>query len=85
MKSSGKLIAIVLADDAPAERELTLEAFAECHLVNPVDGVEEGERLMEERQRDNHVSKKDETLLGLMLLPWKMLVRNRETPAGRMK
>lgn len=71
--SSAKLITILLADDDPDDRQLTKEAFAECHLVNKVSFVEDGEELMDYLfRRGKYESLKDEALPGLILLDLNM-------------
>jgi len=43
MKTEGKMITILLADDDPDDRQLTRDAFAENRLVNMLHTVEDGE------------------------------------------
>lgn len=47
MKIDSKSITILLADDDPDDRLLVQEAFAENHLLNVVETVEDGEELLE--------------------------------------
>ncbi len=70
---AGNLITILLADDDPDDRQLTKEAFAECHLANTVSFVEDGEQLMDYllRQGKYEILKND-PLPGLILLDLNM-------------
>lgn len=43
----GKPITILMADDDPDDRQLTREAFEECHLANDLRFVEDGVELMD--------------------------------------
>src|SRR6187200_2976711 len=73
MKEPGEPITILLADDDPDDRQLTKEAFAECHLANVVHFVEDGEQLMDYLlRRGTYVSMKDAPLPGLVLLDLNM-------------
>jgi CheY-like chemotaxis protein len=73
MKGSAERITILLADDDPDDRQLTQEAFAECHLVNKVDCVEDGEQLMDYLlRRGPYESLKEDPLPGLVLLDLNM-------------
>ena len=73
MSASGERITILLADDDPDDRQLTKEAFAECHLVNQVHFVEDGEQLMDYLlRRGSYESMKGDPLPGLVLLDLKM-------------
>lgn len=73
MNKSGDRITILLADDDPDDRQLTKEAFAECHLVNQVDFVEDGEQLMDYLlRRGQYESMKNDPLPGLVLLDLNM-------------
>ena len=47
MKTEGKMITILLADDDPDDRQLTRDAFKENRLANALATVEDGEELME--------------------------------------
>ena len=72
-KDSGNLITILLADDDPDDRDLTKEAFSECHLVNQVHFVEDGEQLMDYLlRRGEYAGMKDAPLPGLILLDLNM-------------
>lgn len=73
MKTEGKMITILLADDDADDRKLTLDAFAENRLVNILDCVEDGEELMEYLQRRGQYAKlKNTPLPGLILLDLNM-------------
>ena len=73
MKESPKLITILLADDDPDDRQLTKDAFAECHLVNQVHFVEDGEQLMDYLlRRGQYESMANDPLPGLVLLDLNM-------------
>ncbi len=73
MTKSGKLITILLADDDPDDRELTKEAFAECHLANQVHFVEDGEQLMDYLlRRGSYAAMAGDSLPGLILLDLNM-------------
>jgi len=43
----GKPITILMADDDPDDRQLTKEAFEECHLANDLRFVQDGVELMD--------------------------------------
>ena len=73
MKDVAEPITILLADDDPDDRQLTKEAFAECHLVNQVHFVEDGEQLMDYLlRRGNYASMAKAPLPGLILLDLNM-------------
>jgi CheY-like chemotaxis protein len=73
MKDPTGPITILLADDDPDDRQLTKEAFAECHLVNQVHFVEDGEQLMDYLlRRGKYESMKGDPLPGLVLLDLNM-------------
>ncbi|MEO5803317.1 MAG: response regulator [Verrucomicrobiota bacterium] len=73
MKDTGELITILLADDDPDDRQLTQEAFSECHLANQVHFVEDGEQLMDYLlRRGKYESMKNAPLPGLVLLDLNM-------------
>lgn len=70
---AGNLITILLADDDPDDRQLTKEAFAECHLANTVSFVEDGEQLMDYLLRQGkYETLKNDPLPGLILLDLNM-------------
>jgi CheY-like chemotaxis protein len=70
---NGKLITILMAEDDPEDRELTQEAFTECHLANEVDYVEDGEQLMDYLlRRGAYKALTGEALPGLILLDLNM-------------
>ena len=73
MKTEGKMITILLADDDPDDRKLTQDAFVENRLVNVLHCVEDGEELMEYlRRQGRYVDQKDAPLPGLILLDLNM-------------
>jgi len=73
MKTEGKMITILLADDDPDDRQLTRDAFAENRLVNMLHTVEDGEELMEYLRRQGRYSdQKNAPLPGLILLDLNM-------------
>jgi CheY-like chemotaxis protein len=73
MKTEGKMITIVLADDDPDDRQLTEEAFAENRLVNQLHCVEDGEKLLDYLHRRGEFEKyRNEPLPGLILLDLNM-------------
>jgi len=73
MKTEGKMITIVLADDDPDDRQLTNDAFAESRLANQLHCVEDGEQLMDYlHRRGQYASMRDEPLPGLILLDLNM-------------
>ena len=73
MKEPAQPITILLADDDPDDRQMTKEAFAECHLVNAVHFVEDGEQLMDYLlRRGNYASMAKAPLPGLILLDLNM-------------
>ncbi|HEX4147611.1 MAG TPA: response regulator, partial [Pirellulales bacterium] len=47
MEKPRKPITILMADDDPDDRQLTLEAFTESRLVNDLRFVEDGEELLD--------------------------------------
>ena len=53
MKSSPSSITILLADDDPDDRLLMLDAFEESRLLNMLETVEDGERLLDYLHRRN--------------------------------
>lgn len=73
MKTEGKMITILLADDDPDDRKLTQDAFVENRLVNVLHCVEDGEELMEYlRRQGRYADQKDAPLPGLILLDLNM-------------
>jgi CheY-like chemotaxis protein len=73
MKTEGKMITILLADDDPDDRKLTQDAFVENRLVNVLHCVEDGEELMEYlRRQGRYIDQKDAPLPGLILLDLNM-------------
>ena len=73
MKTEGKVITIVLADDDPDDRKLTEEAFAENRLANQLHCVEDGEELLDYlHRRGKYMHLRNEPLPGLILLDLNM-------------
>ncbi len=73
MKTEGKMITIVLADDDPDDRQLTGDAFSENRLANQLHCVEDGEELMDYlHRRGKYESMRKEPLPGLILLDLNM-------------
>jgi CheY-like chemotaxis protein len=73
MKTEGKMITIVLADDDPDDRKLTEDAFAENRLANQLHCVEDGEELLDYlHRRGKHENLRNEPLPGLILLDLNM-------------
>jgi len=73
MRTEGKMITIVLADDDPDDRQLTEEAFTENRLANQLHCVEDGEELMDYlHRRGKFEQHRNEALPGLILLDLNM-------------
>jgi CheY-like chemotaxis protein len=73
MKTEGKMITILLADDDPDDRKLTQDAFAENRLANILHCVEDGEELMDYlHRRGKYDNLRGESLPGLILLDLNM-------------
>ena len=73
MKTTGKMITIVLADDDPDDRQLTEEAFTENRLANQLHCVQDGEELMDYLHRRGAFEQlRSEPLPGLILLDLNM-------------
>jgi CheY-like chemotaxis protein len=73
MKTEGKMITILLADDDADDRKLTADAFAENRLANQLHCVEDGEELMDYlHRRGNYETLRNEPLPGLILLDLNM-------------
>jgi len=73
MKTDGKMISILLADDDPDDRKLTQDAFAENRLANILHCVEDGEELMDYlHRRGKYDDLLGEALPGLILLDLNM-------------
>jgi CheY-like chemotaxis protein len=73
MKTEGKMITIVLADDDPDDRQLTEDAFMENRLANQLDCVEDGEELMDYlHRRGKYELLRNDPLPGLILLDLNM-------------
>ena len=73
MKTEGKMITILLADDDPDDRQLTQDAFAENRLANILHCVDDGEELMDYLHRRGKYDRlRGEALPGLILLDLNM-------------
>jgi CheY-like chemotaxis protein len=73
MKTDGKMITILLADDDPDDRKLTMDAFAENRLANVLHCVEDGEELMDYlHRRGKYSDLRGVALPGLILLDLNM-------------
>jgi CheY-like chemotaxis protein len=73
MKTEGKMITIVLADDDPDDRQLTEEAFTESRLANQLHCVQDGEELLDYlHRRGAFAHRQTEPLPGLILLDLNM-------------
>ncbi|MDE3066152.1 MAG: response regulator [Verrucomicrobiota bacterium] len=73
MNKEAKRITILLADDDPDDRKLTLDAFAENRLANSLDCVQDGEELMDYlHRRGKYAGLKHAPLPGLILLDLNM-------------
>ena len=73
MKTEGKMITILLADDDADDRKLTSDAFAENRLANQLSCVEDGEELMDYlHRRGKYEPLRNEPLPGLILLDLNM-------------
>jgi CheY-like chemotaxis protein len=73
MKTEGKIITILLADDDPDDRKLTQDAFAENRLANVLHYVEDGEELMDYlHRRGKYTNLRGAALPGLILLDLNM-------------
>lgn len=68
-----KPITILVADDDPDDRQLTLEAFAENHLANDIRFVEDGEELLDYlNQRGKYAAPGAAPWPGIILLDLNM-------------
>jgi CheY-like chemotaxis protein len=73
MKTEGKMITILLADDDPDDRKLTHDAFVENRLANDFHAVEDGEELLDYlHRRGQYETLRGEPLPGLILLDLNM-------------
>lgn len=69
MTGQGELVHIVVAEDDPDDQFLIKEAFAEAHLVNKVDFVEDGQELIDYLNRHGKFADIEGPFLpGLVLL-----------------
>jgi two-component system response regulator len=68
-----KPITILMADDDPDDRQLTLEAFEENHLANELRFVEDGEELLDYlHQRGKYADPNSAPWPGIILLDLNM-------------
>ena len=68
-----KPVTILMADDDPDDRQLTLEAFAENHLANELRFVEDGEELLDYlNQRGKYADPANAPWPGILLLDLNM-------------
>lgn len=68
-----KPITILMADDDPDDRQMTREAFEECHLANDLRFVEDGVELMDYLcRRGKYVDPASSPYPGLLLLDLNM-------------
>jgi CheY-like chemotaxis protein len=68
-----KPITILMADDDPDDRQLTLEAFEENHLANDLRFVEDGEELLDYlNHRGKYVDPESAPWPGIILLDLNM-------------
>ncbi len=73
MRTKGKPIIILMADDDPDDRMLTKEACEEARLANPLHFVEDGEQLMDYlHRRGEYAELSQYPLPGLILLDLNM-------------
>jgi CheY-like chemotaxis protein len=69
----GKAITILMADDDPDDRQLTKEAFEECHLANDLRFVQDGVELMDYLlRRGKYTDASMSPFPGLLLLDLNM-------------
>jgi CheY-like chemotaxis protein len=73
MKTSKKIIEILVADDDPEDRMLIIDALKESHLHNHIQCVENGEELLDYiRNEGNYQDPKKYPTPGLILLDLNM-------------
>jgi two-component system response regulator len=73
MPTTSKPITILMAEDDPDDRQMTREAFAECHLVNDLRFVEDGAELMDYLlRRGKYTDPASAPFPGLLLLDLNM-------------
>jgi CheY-like chemotaxis protein len=67
------MITILLAEDDPDDRQMTMEAMQECRLANEIHFVEDGEQLLDYlHRRGPYASLAQMPLPGLILLDLNM-------------
>jgi len=73
MLVTGKPITILMADDDPDDRQMTREAFEECHLANDLRFVEDGVELLDYLlRRGKYTDPATSPFPGLLLLDLNM-------------
>jgi CheY-like chemotaxis protein len=73
MSMTPKPITILMADDDPDDRQMTKEAFEECHLANDLRFVEDGAELMDYLlRRGKYTDPASSPFPGLLLLDLNM-------------
>lgn len=69
----GKSIVILMAEDDPDDRLLSMEALEEAHLANQIHFVDDGEELMDYlKKRGNYTDLQSAPRPGLILLDLNM-------------
>lgn len=69
----GKSIVILMAEDDPDDRLLSMEALEEAHLANQIHFVDDGEELMDYlKKRGNYTNLQSAPRPGLILLDLNM-------------
>lgn len=73
MKTSKKIIEILIADDDPEDRMLIIDALHESHLSNTIQYVEDGEELLDYlRNKGKYADSKQYPTPGMILLDLNM-------------
>jgi CheY-like chemotaxis protein len=73
MKTSKKIIEILIADDDPEDRMLIIDALHESHLSNTIQYVEDGEELLDYLQNNGkYADSKQYPTPGMILLDLNM-------------
>lgn len=67
-----KLARILYAEDSPMDIELTLAAFKECNLANPIDIVTDGEEALDYLLYRKNYSHRERVIPAFALLDIKM-------------
>lgn len=71
-RMSSPLRPILFAEDSPNDVEMTLDAFAEHHIANPIVVVSDGEQALEYLQRKGRYATRNDGDPILVLLDLKM-------------